>query len=75
MLTSEKIQYNTILRYNNLVLEDHSMVKKIALLILFGLAFVVCIVGSFPWYTKILAGLTMLVGFIIVLTTDFKNLK
>ncbi len=51
------------------------MVKKVGLLILFGLAFVVCILGSFPWYTKILAGVTMAVSFLIVLTTDFKDLK
>jgi glucan phosphoethanolaminetransferase (alkaline phosphatase superfamily) len=51
------------------------MVKKVGLLVLFGLAFVVCILGNFPWYTKILAGLTMLVSFIIVLTTDFRDLK
>lgn len=51
------------------------MVKKVLLLILFGLAFVVCIIANFPWYTKILAGATMLVSFLIVLTTDFTNLK
>lgn len=46
------------------------MVKKVGLLVLFGAAFVVCIIGDFPWYTKILAGLTMAVSFVIVLTTD-----
>lgn len=46
------------------------MVKKVALLILFGLAFVVCMIGTFPWYTKVLAGLTMAVSFLIILTTD-----
>lgn len=51
------------------------MVKKVLLLILFGLAFVVCMIATFPWYTKILAGATMLISFLIVLTTNFKDLK
>ena len=51
------------------------MVKKIALLILFALAFIVCIVANFPWYTKILAGATMLVSFLVVLTINPKDFK
>lgn len=46
------------------------MVKKVGLLILFAAAFVVCMIGDFPWYTKILAGLTMAVSFVVVATTD-----
>ena len=67
---TRRILYNIIS-----FLEERSMVKKVGLLVLFGLAFVVCILGNFPWYTKVLAGLTMLVSFIIVLTTDSNDLK
>ena len=51
------------------------MVKKVFLLVLFALAFIVCMIGQFPWYTKLFAGLTMAVSFLMVLTTNFKDLK
>ena len=51
------------------------MVKKVSLLVLFALAFIVCMIGQLPWYTKLFAGLTMAVSFLIVLTTNFKDLK
>ena len=51
------------------------MVKKVALLVLFALAFLVCIIANFPWYTKLLAGATMLVSFLIVLTINPSDLK
>ena len=51
------------------------MVKKVALLVLFALAFLVCIIANFPWYTKLLAGAAMLVSFLIVLTINPSDLK